>query len=76
MVREVDKQLYSKIKKMSNEQFDLLWNYSPFGAELALSYHSQQKDLVDEDSKLGWLESVMRDTLTTANVYADWALKQ
>lgn len=64
-------ELNEAVKKLSNNQFIALWNYTVFTAAISLTYANMKKMLTGEEES--WAHDQVRQQMESAMEMVDWA---
>lgn len=67
-----DDDLSSKVNALSDEQFEILWNWTPFATAMSFQYELAMKELSPRDKET-WAGTVQHHAVKEATDYVEWA---
>ena len=69
-----DEDLIERVENLTDKQFDTLWNYSYFVADIGMNYESAKQALTDSDkTKNAGMEALDARHMAEAYDWVDWA---
>jgi hypothetical protein len=67
-----DSELSEAVNRLSPEQFEVLWNWTPFATAISFQYELAMKELSPRD-KDTWAGTIQNNAVREAKEYVGWA---
>jgi hypothetical protein len=67
-----DDSLAQQVRGLSAQQFEVLWNWTPFATAMSLQYELAMKELSPRDKET-WAGTVLDNAVREAKEYVEWA---